>query len=285
MKSNFESEKKRYQQIPIPDQLPAVIHDAMNHQTKKPRFRVLRYTTGGIAACFLAFVLCVNTSTVFAESVYDIPIIGDFARIITFSQYQTEDEVKIVNVEIPAIQNTGNTEFEKEINQQIYDKMNQLVEESKQIAQEYYDAFLETGGKKEDFLPVDIIVDYEVKQNDKNTLSFIVTRFIGFASAYTEKFYYNIDLKNDKMITLQDLLGENYKEIANRQIQAAIDLANQTEDSMFFKEGDLSNSEFKSIQDNQNFYINQDGKPVVVFDKYEIAAGAAGFPEFVIEPA
>ena len=33
---------------------------------------------------------------------------------------------------------------------------------------------------------------------------------------------------------------------------------------------------------NTSFYIRADGVPVVAFAKYEIAAGAAGIPEFPI---
>ncbi|MFQ7057552.1 MAG: RsiV family protein [Turicibacter sanguinis] len=41
-------------------------------------------------------------------------------------------------------------------------------------------------------------------------------------------------------------------------------------------------NEFKSIADNQTFYINSSGDVVVVFDKYSIAPGYMGFPEFTI---
>lgn len=39
------------------------------------------------------------------------------------------------------------------------------------------------------------------------------------------------------------------------------------------------------IHENTNFYINEDGLAVVVFEKYEIAAGVAGTLEFAIDPA
>ena len=39
---------------------------------------------------------------------------------------------------------------------------------------------------------------------------------------------------------------------------------------------------FTTITDETNFYINENGNPVVVFDKYEIAPGAYGEQEFEI---
>ena len=39
---------------------------------------------------------------------------------------------------------------------------------------------------------------------------------------------------------------------------------------------------FTTITPETNFYINEAGNPIIVFQKYEIAAGAAGMPEFEI---
>jgi len=39
---------------------------------------------------------------------------------------------------------------------------------------------------------------------------------------------------------------------------------------------------FKSISEEQNFYINDKGKLVIVFDEYEVAPGSMGCVEFVI---
>ena len=36
---------------------------------------------------------------------------------------------------------------------------------------------------------------------------------------------------------------------------------------------------FEGIKANQNFYINNDGRIVICFDKYEIAPGASGSPQ------
>ncbi|MNG35609.1 Anti-sigma-V factor RsiV [compost metagenome] len=38
----------------------------------------------------------------------------------------------------------------------------------------------------------------------------------------------------------------------------------------------------KSIKKDQSFYINKDGKLVIVFQKYEVTPGYMGTPEFII---
>ncbi len=44
----------------------------------------------------------------------------------------------------------------------------------------------------------------------------------------------------------------------------------------------LPTDEFKAIKKDQNFYINKNGKLVIVFDKYEVAPGYMGSVEFEI---
>lgn len=52
-------------------------------------------------------------------------------------------------------------------------------------------------------------------------------------------------------------------------------------DTGYFWIGDEPDS-FERIKPNQNFFINDDGNLVICFDKYEVAAGAGGCPEFEI---
>ena len=51
---------------------------------------------------------------------------------------------------------------------------------------------------------------------------------------------------------------------------------------MFWLKSEENPEGFEKISADQKFYINSDGKIVVCFDKYEIAAGAQGSPEFVL---
>ena len=40
--------------------------------------------------------------------------------------------------------------------------------------------------------------------------------------------------------------------------------------------------DFVTLDDKHNFYWDKDGNLVIVFDKYEVAPGSMGTPEFVI---
>jgi len=77
------------------------------------------------------------------------------------------------------------------------------------------------------------------------------------------------------------MLGPDYKEIANQVIREEIDRRSQDPDNVYF-DGTDGIEGFQSITADQRFYINEDGNPVVIFEKYEIAPGYMGQQEFEI---
>ena len=90
-----------------------------------------------------------------------------------------------------------------------------------------------------------------------------------------------IDIENGKELNLKDVLGENYKEIVDNEVEEQIETRKkESEDNMYFtkEEGGFSGIE----NEYHDFYINEDKKAVVVFQKYEIAPGYMGIQEFEI---
>ncbi len=272
--------KKIYDETPIPKELTDVVNEAIyaSAQGSCPI-----NSRSPFIAIFLSistvFILLLNTSPTFAASLSDIPIISQLAKIFTISSYYHEDTVKLVDVKIPGLKDTGNTKLEHQINQEILEKINLSVAESEKRAQEYYDAFMATNTEGQEFLPVLVNVDYEIKYSDDHFVSFVITKSENYVSVGTEKYFYNIDLNTGKEVTLKDILGDQYKEIIDPQIKQQIVDREKDGYQLFFHEDE---NEFKSIADNQTFYINSSGDVVVVFDKYSIAPGYMGFPEFTI---
>ena len=92
---------------------------------------------------------------------------------------------------------------------------------------------------------------------------------------------YNIDLESGRVITLRDWFGPDYRQIVAERIEAAIAGWSDEQRSLLWE--DLSVIDL--ISEDTDFYLNQDGQTVVVFEKYEAACGAAGNLEFMIQPA
>ena len=114
---------------------------------------------------------------------------------------------------------SDNTDTQKEtfvgdINQEIQNIVDNYVAEAKQKFAEYKEAFFATGGTEEEWGDRDIAVnvDYEVKYQQGNILSMVLTTDEAWVAAYGVRYYYNLDLSRDRQLTLQDLLGERFPE-------------------------------------------------------------------------
>lgn len=234
------------------------------------------------AAVCVLFTAALNTSPVFAKEAGQLPVIGGLARILTFRSYETEKDDIAVSVEIPTIEmiaeDTGITV--DEINREILDRCNQYADDAVLRAEEYRTAFLETGGTQEEWAEhnIKITVDYEIKQHNNDYLSFVVRGTENWTSAYSESKYYNLDLRTGEMVTLKDMLGSDYLELANESIKEQIAERQKAGETFFTEE----EGGFAGISEDAKFYINENNRPVIVFEKYEIAPGSSGEIEFEI---
>ena len=271
-----------YKSIKIPSKLESCVKEAISNKTKKYySFRGLKYAMSTVACTFVAFIFFVNVNPSFAQQMYDIPVIGDIAKVFTVKEYHENDDLKLINAKIPAIQNTGNTDLEQRINYEIMTKMNDVLKEAEDRAAEYKEAVIATGGEEKDYVPVNIQVDYEIKYSSDDIISFVIYKSETLASAYTETFFYNIDIETGKNLNLKDLLGENYKDIVNEAIYNEIEERSKDSDNSYFT---ADEGGFAGITDEfQDFYINSSGKIVIVFPKYAIAPGYMGVQEFEID--
>ncbi|MDR1067432.1 MAG: DUF3298 domain-containing protein [Clostridiales bacterium] len=97
-----------------------------------------------------------------------------------------------------------------------------------------------------------------------NTASVIVFTQTTIASSKTEADSFNFDLKLNKMVNINDVLGINAVPIANIFIRDTIK-----------RDTEKYNADFGGITDTRTFYVEGD-ECVLVFDKYEIASGYEG---------
>ena len=57
---------------------------------------------------------------------------------------------------------------------------------------------------------------------------------------------------------------------------------NEEDGTVYFLDQEDTETNFKEIKADQNFYFNSSNDLVIVFDEYEVAPGSMGNPEFVI---
>ncbi|HEY5586054.1 MAG TPA: DUF3298 domain-containing protein, partial [Ruminiclostridium sp.] len=231
------------------------------------------------AACICLFAMVVNVNFAFAQSVYNIPVIGQIAKVFTFRVYEKANDTYKLKAEIPTLSDIPDKNFEEVVNKEINTKLDAAMAEATVRADEAKKAFIDTGGKEEEFIPIKIKVNYEIKHNLDGVLSFVINKTETTAAAYNERTFYNIDIVKGSNITLTELHGENYVEKINDIIK--LEMAQKEKESPnYYFQGDMG---FKTISANQKFYINESGNTVIVFEKYEIAPGAMGPQEFEIK--
>lgn len=289
----LEKIKERYDDIVIPAELNERIQQEIMKSRKQQaekntvgqRYRlkkVIRGIGAAAAAVCILFTAALNTSSVFAKEAAELPIIGGVARILTFRSYEIEKDDIAVSVEIPTIEmiakDTGISV--DEINREILNRCSQYADDAVLRAEEYRTAFLETGGTLEEWAEhnIKIVVSYEIKQQSDDYLSFVVRGTQNWTNAYSESKYYNLDLNTGKPITLKDMLGGDYIELVNKSIREQIAQRQNAGETFFTAE----EGGFTGISENVKFYINENNRPVIVFEKYEIAPGASGEIEFEI---
>ena len=280
---NLKKAKEVYSSIKIPEHLNYVVNKAIANKEKPKHhiFRYFNYAMSTVTCTFIAFVLLINTNSSLASDIAEIPIIGDIAKIFTVKEIKEEDATKLINAKIPALENTGNTDLEKRINYEIMLKINEILEEAEGRAAEYKKAVIETGGTEESYQPINIQIDYKVGYSSDDVVSFIILKSETLASAYTERYFYNIDIKTGKNLNLRDVLGNDYKEIVDETIYKEITERSKNPDNAYFTKEENG---FDGIENEyQNFYINENGNVVIVFEKYEIAPGYMGTQEFEID--
>ena len=281
--------KQKYDEIPIPQELSERVmleieNANIKHQQqykKARRLSIMKKGVTSVAAAIMILAVGVNTSESFAKGMIDIPVIGTIANVLTFRSYEEKKENFDITVEIPSIELISEDlkELEKETNKDIYTFCEQYVEQAKQRMYEYKQAFLETGGTEKEWNEHSIIIKvwYEVKSQTDQYLSLMITGAESWASAYSETKYYNFDKKAGKWVTLRDVLGDDYRQIAEQSIQKQIEQREKETGMQYWYE------DSEGINENTKFYMNEAGNPVIVFEKYEIAPGAAGQQEFQIE--
>ena len=133
----------------------------------------------------------------------------------------------------------------------------------------------------EDAVHMGVNSDYIVKTDNDNILAIDVYILNTAGSSSTVHSFYTIDKKSGRLLTLEGLFKKDadYVKVLSDYIKQEMKRENEENDGLFELDGEWA---FKGIKKDQNFYINNDGLLVICFDKYEVAAGAQGSPEFVI---
>ncbi len=295
----IEDGKNIYGDIEIPKELSAMVDGLIKKDRRKKAERkvifMIKRCAAAAAAALVVFTAGLNTSQAFAEGAAELPVIGAIARVLTVRSYHQDEGDYKIDMEVPAIEDSNSAdasggEFTSLVNAEIEKIVDDYTNEAKAEFEEYKEAFFATGGTEEEWAgrQMDIIVDYDVKYQKSPILSLELTTAKGWVAASEERHYYNLNVLEGKELKLEDLLGDDYINICNAEIDRQIkdQLANDESLSYFgYGDNELTDAGFRTIDENTDFYINSDGQVVIVFPEYSIAPGYMGWREFAVGEA
>ncbi len=283
----MERWKREYDRIVVPDCVKEKMEEAVMRakETKKraKRRKVYRYI-GSAAAVFALMLILPNTSRTAAAAMQQIPVLGDFFKVVTIREYQVDEGRYQADVKVPEVvpEDTDNVSEEtaqqaKEtadaINFDIQKATDELVEEFKSTMEEFEDGY------------GDILVDSEVLTDDERWFSLDLVLYQGAGSGYERHRHYTIDKTTGKKAALSDFFGEDYVETVSEDIKTQMRQRMAEDENVVYwiDNEEVPEWNFTSIAEDQDFYVNKDGKVVVCFNEYDVAPGYMGCVEFVID--
>jgi anti-sigma-V factor rsiV len=241
---------------------------------RKPHFFTIGIRTTAVLL-LLAFFILPNVSPEIAYAMQEIPVVDKIVRVITTYDFEKEDENHSESIRIPHMEaEDGMQEPLDVINEEVKKMTDEIIARFRESAEELPDSHF------------DLLIDYETITNNENwfTLKIIITESAGTGSnAYR---YYHIDKSRGEIVTLADIFDPDfdYVHIFSENIKQQMAQQMETDPDVIYwmYSDDKTFWGFYEIAPDQNFYFNQDGDLVIVFDKYEVAPGTMGYPEFVI---
>mgnify|MGYP004523133545 FL=1 len=241
---------------------------------KKKKNRVLPVLGRVAVIAVLVMIILPNISRDVAYAMLDVPVLGDIVKVVTVWELHENNDRTNENVRLPEISGSdGIKELISGINKDIQDKASEKMQIFEKDSAELTEAHFS------------LSVDYDVvtDTDDWFTLKFMISEASG--SSNLEQTFYHIDKKHCRRVTLSNLFKKDfdYVTVFSDYIYERIkeEMAENSE-VMYWTKEDSSYFKYEGINAEQNFYFNADGDLVIVFDKYQIAPGAMGCPEFVI---
>ena len=282
----MEKWKREYDQIAVPENVKERMEEAvMRAKESKKRIRKVRMIrmAGSAAAVFAVLLILPNTSRTAAAAMQQIPVLGEFFKVVTIREYQVDEDRYQADVKVPEVVPEENKEISDETAQQAKETADAINFDIQQVTDELIEEFKSTMEEFEDGYG-DILVDSQVLTDDEKWFSLDLVLYQGAGSGYERHRHYTIDKTTGKKAMLSDFFGEAYVDTISDEIKKQMRqrMAEDENVPYWIDNQDIPEWNFQSIAEDQDFYVNKDGDVVVCFNEYEVAPGYMGCVEFVI---
>ena len=140
----MEKWKEEYENIKVPEEMKEKVEEAVARAKKqKKKTRVVRiWKSAGSMAAVLAVVLFLpNTSQTAAAAMQQIPILGDFFKVVTVREYQIEEERNQADVKVPEVVPTESSDQNEEVGKQAQQTAEEINFDIQKVTDELIEEF------------------------------------------------------------------------------------------------------------------------------------------------
>lgn len=268
--------------IELPDELDQVVAKAIQKgSTSKERMitmkRWFKNTAASAAIITISFIGAANLSPAFAQSLSDVPVLSTLVKVVSFKQFDYHEDTYNATIKTPVVEGLKNQDLQNILN-------NKYLEQNKKLYEQFETDVADMkifgeGGH------LGLDSGFEIKTNNDQILSIghYVVNTVGSSS--TTMTYDTLDKQNEVLITLPSLfINDSYIDIISENIKKQMKERMIDDKNMVYWIGEDAEliDAFDKIDANQTFYITDQGKLMISFDKYAVAPGFMGIQEFEI---
>lgn len=283
MSNRLDNMKNDYESIKIPKDLEDMVKKTIKGAKKEKRkTSVIRFTAklgGAAAAAMVTITVLANSNAAISYAMEQVPFLGAIATVVTFRTYERNDKDMSAKIRVPRV---SVEDKDGSVLEETTKELNKTVKEyTDQVIKMYEEDLESSGGEGRE----EVTADYEVVADNDRLFSLRINTTVALNTSGCNIKIYHIDKKTGQIFTLKDLFqeGMDYKTVITEYIKEQM-RREMREDEMkaYWVDSEEPEMDWKGIGDNANFYINEQGKLVFVFDKYEAAPGYMGVIEFEI---
>lgn len=298
LKKEYMDKEMSTQQV---ETLKSAIEKAKKEQEKNNKVIVYRRWMATAAGFALALIILPNTSKTVAYAMSQIPVLGKLVEVVTFRDYQYEDERNIADVEVPelvmATQEEVDTTVIKDVagealieeesmeqkEETLKKSMEEINAEIQAITEPFIEEFKANLEREEGYQSLG--VKSEVIHTTQNYFTLKMTCYTAEGSSSEWYYYYTIDLNTGERLQLADIFteGADYvTPISENIISQMREKMAEDDMNMYWLDDEIEELNFKAIKEDQSFYLDADGNVVISFNEGDVAPMYMGVVEFTI---
>jgi hypothetical protein len=221
-----------------------------------------------------------NTSATVAYATGNIPILGNLFQVVTFRDYQYEDQHQRADVDVSKI--TVDTEADTGAQEEAQKSADEVNEEIQKITARYIRSFKKKM-KKEGYR--DIVVKSKQVKTSEDYFTLKLMCYESTADGVETDYYYTINTATGKRMELSDFFQKDcdYQTVISDNIKAQMREQMTADDNViYWLDEDDEDMNFTKIDSNQTFYVNENNEIVCCFQEGDVAPMYMGNVEFTI---